>query len=248
MITAIVNEMPKQDALWLALGANKQNGRRLTNEDKRAAVATALKEFPNASPRAIADHVGCSILFIQQCKAVMLPPSPLLDAEIADEPDEDDEKPKRKVKKDDESIQATQDEIKPTPEITNEHDAIQAIENAIFALPSTLTIGIRNDNSLAILSIETGQTLRLIPLQRGTDWENFPIKPFFKFAKADRETLENGGIATVGDLAKLVKYEKTLPKFGKRKIENLEKQFETFWETHPGLCNSTPNNEKENAA
>jgi len=79
MITANVIEMPKQDALWLALGANAKNGRRLSNEDKRNAVALAIKEFPNASSRAIATHVGCSHSLVQDVKdngCQILPPAP----------------------------------------------------------------------------------------------------------------------------------------------------------------------------
>ena len=51
MITASVIEMPKQDALWLALGANAKNGRRLSNEDKRNAVALT----PDLVPRYFQD-------------------------------------------------------------------------------------------------------------------------------------------------------------------------------------------------
>ena len=125
MITANVIEMSKQNALWLALGANAKNGRRLSNEDKRNAVALAIKEFPNASSRAIATHVGCSHQFVLDCKENMCQPltpdpTPLFEevAEIVaeagveiksteaddeddededddDEDDESDDKPKR---------------------------------------------------------------------------------------------------------------------------------------------------------
>jgi hypothetical protein len=76
-------------------------------------------------------------------------------------------------------------------------------------------------------------------LQRGTDWENYPIRPFFKFSESDFDLLENGGIKTVGDLSLLVQRKKEVPKFGKRKLELLERQFEQFWTNHPELCNGS---------
>src|SRR5579872_288056 len=47
-----------EDARWLALGTNKTHGLRRTNEDKRRAVEAALKQRPQLSDRAIADHCG----------------------------------------------------------------------------------------------------------------------------------------------------------------------------------------------
>lgn len=48
------------DARWLACAANASHGLPRSNEDKRAAVVLALKTRPDASDRAIADHVGVS--------------------------------------------------------------------------------------------------------------------------------------------------------------------------------------------
>ena len=263
MITANVETMPKKDALWLALGANARNGRRLSNEDKRNAIALALTEFPNASSRAIAVHVGCSHQLVIDCKEsgcqTLTPePTPLLDAEVADEPDEDNKsepktKPERVTGTDGKSYPATKtakdkpmasfgELTKSLPYSYAEQQAAQAIEDSLFALPGTLTVQVRGEYLVVTSTDPDKPPLRTIPLQRGTDWQNYPPRPFFKFSAADWDILENGGIRTVGDLAKLIstdpKEQKTLPKFGKKKIEHLEKQFEKFWAAHPELCQS----------
>jgi hypothetical protein len=122
-----------------------------------------------------------------------------------------------------------------------EEAAAQAVVDAVFALPVSLIIRI-HEGRLIITSTDSEKpTLRDCTLQRGTDWQNYPIHPFFKFSATDFDLLENGGIRTVGDLANLIstdpKERKTLPKFGKKKLEHLEKQFEDFWIAHPELCN-----------
>lgn len=50
----------KTDALWFALGANRENGHRLTSEDKSHAVELALRQWPEKMQREIAMQVGCS--------------------------------------------------------------------------------------------------------------------------------------------------------------------------------------------
>jgi hypothetical protein len=122
-----------------------------------------------------------------------------------------------------------------------EQSAAQAVIDAVFALPVSLTLRV-HEGRLIITSTDPDKpTLRDCPLQRGTDWQHYPIRPFFNFSAGDWDILENGGINTVGDLAKLIstdpKEQKTLPKFGKKKIVNLEEQFEAFWMAHPELCN-----------
>jgi hypothetical protein len=86
MITASVSDVSKADAFWLALGANAKNGRRLSIEDKRDAIATILKNYPQLSSRQIAAHVGCShttVLRFKESGGADVPPepTPLLDAE-----------------------------------------------------------------------------------------------------------------------------------------------------------------------
>ena len=287
MITASVTEMSKQDARWLALGANAKNGRRLSAEDKRAAVSLALKEFPHASVRSIARHLGCShttVLRFKESGGADVPrdSASLLDVvetadsgrqtvaeteeeavsdlddvdeEIHDDANESDElpeEPNRVVGLDGKSYPAKT--IKPDKPMTSfgelaaslpysfeEQTAAQAVVDAVFALPMSLTLRV-HEGRLIITSTDSEKpTLLDCPLQRGTDWRNYPIRPFFKFSAADVDLLENGGIRTVGNLATLItadpKERKTLPKFGKKKLEYLEKQFEDFWMAHPELCN-----------
>lgn len=54
------------DALKYSLGANRANGLRRTNADKRHCVELALKEFGKMSDRAIADVCGVSYTFVSE--------------------------------------------------------------------------------------------------------------------------------------------------------------------------------------
>lgn len=56
----------KADALWFALGANKDHGARLTHKDKQHAVQIALEAWPNKLHREIAQHVGCSFSLVSK--------------------------------------------------------------------------------------------------------------------------------------------------------------------------------------
>jgi transposase-like protein len=59
-IAAQVKPGTQSDAAWYALGANRVNGTRLTNEDKARAVKRALQLRPGTSNREIAEYVGVS--------------------------------------------------------------------------------------------------------------------------------------------------------------------------------------------
>ena len=58
-IDADVRVGTKTDALWFALAANKANGRRLSENDKKHAVELALRQWPEKMQREIAEQVGC---------------------------------------------------------------------------------------------------------------------------------------------------------------------------------------------
>lgn len=58
-LDADVKAGTKQDALWFALGANKTNGKRLTEADKTHAIEIARRMWPEKMQREIATHVGC---------------------------------------------------------------------------------------------------------------------------------------------------------------------------------------------
>lgn len=64
LIRAEVHKGTKGDAVWASCGANQGHGLRRTNADKRHAVEMALKQKPNFSDRAIADHVGVDHAFV----------------------------------------------------------------------------------------------------------------------------------------------------------------------------------------
>jgi len=67
-ISADVIAGTKDDALWYALGANRQNGLRLTPGDKRRAIELALKTWPDYSTTRIAEQVGCAFQYVARLK------------------------------------------------------------------------------------------------------------------------------------------------------------------------------------
>ncbi|NCD21364.1 MAG: hypothetical protein EOL90_00280 [Spartobacteria bacterium] len=58
-IEADVREGTRLDAVWFALGANRQHGRRMTHDDRIAAVKRGVIEFQVRSNREIARQIGC---------------------------------------------------------------------------------------------------------------------------------------------------------------------------------------------
>lgn len=67
-IPADVRKGTREDALWFALGANRANGQRLTEQDKRHALTLAIQAFPDRSMRQLADHVGCSSTYASRIR------------------------------------------------------------------------------------------------------------------------------------------------------------------------------------
>lgn len=66
-IPADVQPGTRQDALWFALGANKTNGQRLSDADRRRAVVLAVTTFMHQkSQHEIAKQIGCSQGFVSQ--------------------------------------------------------------------------------------------------------------------------------------------------------------------------------------
>lgn len=54
------------DALWFAIGSNRQNGACRSTADKRRAVELAIEKFPDRSNRCVAHHVGCSETYVRK--------------------------------------------------------------------------------------------------------------------------------------------------------------------------------------
>ena len=80
-IEADVHAGTKQDALWFALGANKANGQRLTESDKKHAVLMALQEWPDKSAQVIAEQLGCSHVYVSRIRSQVLG-SQLLESKV----------------------------------------------------------------------------------------------------------------------------------------------------------------------
>lgn len=75
-LDADVRAGTKEDALWFALGANKTNGKRLTDSDKRHAIEIAVAAWPERSAGDIAAQVGCGSSYVSKVRGAMLPQSP----------------------------------------------------------------------------------------------------------------------------------------------------------------------------
>ena len=56
------------DAIWFALGANRDNGDRLSKNDKKNAVLLALKTWPDRSERDIVEQIGRARSYLQRIK------------------------------------------------------------------------------------------------------------------------------------------------------------------------------------
>ena len=259
MITAIVSDKSYREALWDSFGANSQHGLPLSSIERQNVITVALVAFPEASSRRIAKHVGCSQHTVRKIKTAMQERG---DLDVDDNRDAEDDstaqsahvnsetKPKRVVGADGKFYLAKKNKPKlmksfgeladSLPYSYDEQEAAQAIVNAVFALPSSLTLRVHEGRLIVTSTDPDKPTLRDCPLQRGIDWEQWPLKPFFKLSASDLETLDNNGIRTIGDLAMLIstdpKEQKSLPKFGKKKLADLEAKFEEFWTTHPELC------------
>lgn len=67
-IPADVQAGTKEDALWFALGANRNHGHRLSHADKRRAVEIALTQWPGRSAGSIAEHVGVDRGFVSDMR------------------------------------------------------------------------------------------------------------------------------------------------------------------------------------
>ena len=68
-IGADVRPGTKADALWFALGANKTNGQRLSESDKRHAITLALTTWPDRSQNQIAEQIGCTQQWVAKVKS-----------------------------------------------------------------------------------------------------------------------------------------------------------------------------------
>lgn len=68
-IDADVRVGTKADALWFALSANRANGRRLTQADKKHAILLAFQAWPEKSAGAIAEQVGCAQDYVSQLRS-----------------------------------------------------------------------------------------------------------------------------------------------------------------------------------
>lgn len=71
-IEADVRQGTLDDAVWFALGANRNNGQRLTRSDVRHAVELALKRWPDKTQESIAEQVGCSQATVQRVHAELI--------------------------------------------------------------------------------------------------------------------------------------------------------------------------------
>lgn len=129
----------------------------------------------------------------------------------------------------------------PPPYTVAERAWFDKFRDVVFAMPGTLVFRTHAGQVIVESAVDSQKpSLDACPIHRGSDWENWPFRPFFKFSDCDLESFASAGVKTVGDLAQVVSavtYERiVVPKFGKKKIEQLEDQFIEFWKQHPELC------------
>jgi hypothetical protein len=62
----------RKDALWFAVGANRTHGLKRSNADKRNAAEMALRERPDMSDRALAEHVGVGPNLVTEIRQLLV--------------------------------------------------------------------------------------------------------------------------------------------------------------------------------
>jgi hypothetical protein len=68
-IDALVNPGTKEDALWFALGANREHGMRMSGADKRHAIVLAYKAWSDKGTSEIAKQIGCSDRWVRMIRS-----------------------------------------------------------------------------------------------------------------------------------------------------------------------------------
>lgn len=67
----------RADALWFALGANKEHGARMTDADKAHAIALARQTWPERMQSEIAAQIGCHPSFVSRVYAKLTSSEPV---------------------------------------------------------------------------------------------------------------------------------------------------------------------------
>lgn len=124
-IAAEVRPGTREDALWFALGANKANGQRMTEGDKKHAVLMALQTWKDYSAGRIAEQIGCSQDYVSHIRAKVMRTFDL---------------PERVVGKDGKTYKATAAKRHPSHD-----DVVQALEanEPVHAIAKRLHMGVR---------------------------------------------------------------------------------------------------------
>lgn len=71
IVPCIVHTGTVDDALWFALGANHDNPKQMTKEDKKSAATKALINFTQQSDGVIAKQIGCSRQFVSELRDLL---------------------------------------------------------------------------------------------------------------------------------------------------------------------------------
>lgn len=101
-LAALVHTGNYGDAAWVAIGANRRNGLRLSSTDMRRAIEKALKMFPEKATTLIAKHVGCTQQYVSKIKNQVT-----TGCNLAGGDKKNGESPKKVVGKDGKSYPAT---------------------------------------------------------------------------------------------------------------------------------------------
>lgn len=73
MVPVETTKGTREEAEWLALGANKRHGMPMSQADKRHCVDSALSKHAEKSDRSIADHIGVSATFVGERRKLRCP-------------------------------------------------------------------------------------------------------------------------------------------------------------------------------
>ena len=81
IVPCIVHTGTVDDALWFALGANHDNPKQMTSEDKKSAATKALINFTEQSDAVIAKQIGCCKQFVNKLRNELTTSSQLITPE-----------------------------------------------------------------------------------------------------------------------------------------------------------------------